>query len=195
MPFTLVRGLRGAGFIHSCLAIACLSLIIGCGGDSMPPAETGHGGGGPDSHGAAGGDHAGHDHAAMGTHGGHVVVLDPGHIHAEWVHTDEEELLEVYVLDNPAAVTGVKLVAVIAGEEAQTFELTGDESTPGKFMIKSPNALTSIQMADGDSNKATLIVTTADGEMSTSLTDDHDHDDHAGHDHAEGEHGHAEDEH
>ena len=165
------------------LTTLALAITVGCNGDTTSttdstPATDSHSGEVPQHD-----DHAGHDHGAMGTHGGHVVVLDPGHIHAEWVHDDEAERFEFYVTeaDQPkVTVTGVKVVSTIKDQEPQTVELEPLESgEEDAFFVKSPNVLTNIEMADGETVKVDLIVTAEEGEMSVELSDDHDHD----HDH------------
>lgn len=172
--------------VTAALAAACFTWA-GC-NDSSTPTEAGHGANGaPASHDADDhsdhdhgdhDDHAGHNHAEMGEHGGHIVVLDPGHLHAEWVHADEEETLEIYIIDE-VEVTGVKVVSKVNDAEPTTVELAAIEGdTPRAFSVKNPNVLTNISMADGEMIKVTLVVETADGEITASLTDDHDHHDH-----------------
>ena len=174
-----------------CTLLAAVSWTAGCSQEKGTPTEMGHGPGAPEGHDAHD-DHAGHDHAEMGRHGGHIVVLDPGHVHAEWVHGEDDGTIEVYVLDNPEDVTGMKIVTEMEGQDPQEFELAameGDIVEIGSYTINSPNALTAIQMADGQAAKATLVVMTGSGEMSAALSDaghDHDHD-HAG-EHEDGDH-------
>ncbi len=168
------------------VAVAACCMIFGCGPtEPQLPVSEGHGAGGPNSHEAHDdhdhgdhdhGDHSGHNHAEMGIHGGHVVVLDPGHVHAEWVHDDDNNVLEVYVLDNPEAVTAVRVVSALKDQEPTTTELAKDESLGANgYMATSPNLLTNIQMADGEAIRVTLQVETANGVMSADLSDDHDH--------------------
>lgn len=175
-----------SGRLATPLALAACLVWAGCNGSEETPTEVSHGAGGPavEAHSSDGGghddhDHSGHSHAEMGSHGGHIAVLDPGHIHAEWVHVDEEETLEIYILDE-VEVTAVKVVSQVNDAEPTTVELTpieGDE--PRAYSVKNPNVLTNISMADGETVKVSLIVQTPDGELMTQLSNDHDHD----HDH------------
>lgn len=179
----LKRGAKLASFA-TCLGLA---LTIGCG----PTTDT------PDSDGTAAvdgehddhdshdhgdhGDHDGHDHAGHsheGKHGGHVVVLDPGHVHAEFVHLDEEEILEIYVDEIADKVTAVQVVVETAGQEAKTYDLEAAQEAlgAGGYQIKNALLLTNIGMADGETNKVTLKVETADGTLTAPLMDDHGHD-------------------
>ena len=149
-----------------------ISLVNGCGPAAEPTTDT------PTDGSVTTAEidpHAGHSHA--GKRGGHVVVLDPGHVHAEYVHVDADDILEVYIDDKPELVTAVEVVVETAGQDAKTYVLESAESAlgTGGYQLKDPLLLTGIQMADGASNKATLKVTTADGEMTADLVDDHDH--------------------
>jgi hypothetical protein len=162
--------------------VAALVMAVGCGptadpeapvqggGHAAEPHEDPHGGHAADGH----DDHAGHSHE--GKHGGHVVVLEPGHVHAEFVHVDEDEVLEIYVDEIADKVTGVEVVSEIAGQDAKTYTLEASDALgTGGYQVKDAVLLTNIQMADGETNKVTLNVMTADGTMSASLMDDHDH--------------------
>lgn len=173
------------------VAVAACCMVAGCGPtEPQLPVSDGHGAGGPNSHEAHGDhdhgdhdhgdhdhdDHAGHNHAEMGIHGGHVVVLDPGHVHAEWVHDDANNVLEVYVLDNPETVTAVRVITTIKDQEPKTTELAKDETLGSNgYAATSPNLLTDIQMADGEAIRVTLQVETANGVIAADLSDDHDH--------------------
>lgn len=127
-------------------------------------------------------DHEGHHHDAPGPHGGHIVVLDPGHHHVEWVHLDEEDVVEVY-LGSELAETAkkVQMLAVIQGEEPVVYDLepATDELGAGGYQLTSPNLLTQIEMSDGVATHVTLVVDTDNGTLKAPITDDHDHD----HDH------------
>jgi hypothetical protein len=172
-----------SGRLATPLALAACLVWAGCSGSEETPTEVSHGAGGPggESHAAAGEDHddhdhSGHDHAEMGSHGGHIAVLDPGHIHAEWVHVDDEEMLEVYILDD-VEVTAVKVISQVKDADPTTVDLTPIEGEePRGYSVKNPNVLTNISMADGETVRVTLVVETPDGELKTELTDDHDHD-------------------
>ena len=189
--------LRAPLSMSAALAAALTFSIVGCGPTEAPlKTTTGHDadGGGPDSHDAGHGDHdhgdhdhSGHNHAEMGIHGGHVVVLDPGHIHAEWVHNDDDNIIEVYVIDKPEDATKVQITTKIKDQEPTTVELARDEALGnGGYKVENPNLLTNIQMADGEAITVTLEVETSNGTISAQLTDDHGHDhDHGDHDHGD----------
>ncbi len=176
-----------ARFLTACGLITCL--VAGC---ETKPADNGatsasHGAGAPASHDGdehghtedgAHDEHAGHDHSHVGIHGGHVVVLEPGHLHAEWVHLDEEEVIEVYLLDKPEEATKVQMLTQVKGQDPVTHDLQAAPESlgVGGYMLKNPTLNTSIQMADGEANTVTLVVETAAGSLKAAITDSHDHD-------------------
>lgn len=125
-----------------------------------------------------GDDHAGHDHAELGPHGGHIIVLDPGHYHAEWVHLDEENVVEVYLGELAESVQKVQLIAEIEGKEPVTYELksAGESLGAGGYQLQSPNLLTHIAMSDGTTARVTLVVETTEATLKAPLSGDHDHD-------------------
>lgn len=174
-----VCGIQGCAAALLCLGLA---LTVGCGPapEATPVTSEGHEDAAPASHddheGHDHGDHEGHSHA--GKHGGHVVVLEPGHVHAEFVHLDEEEILEIYVDEIADAVTSVQVIAETVGQEPKVYDLekATESLGTGGYQIKDPLLLTSIGMADGETNKVTLKVETADGTMTAPLLDDHGHD-------------------
>ena len=176
-----------ACFLSTLTLFWTLSLVAGCNGEPSTPSETADENVSAAVNGADEGhdhDHD-HDHSHMGIHGGHVVVLEPGHVHAEWVHVDEDQILEVYVLDNPEAVKSVKLVSQITGQEPVEYELEPAAESLGKggYQINSPNLLTSVEMADGETNKVTLVVETEEETLRAGLAEAGDHDHDHGHDH------------
>lgn len=122
-------------------------------------------------------DHEGHTHDAPGPHGGHIVVLDPGHHHVEWVHLDDEDIVEVYLGSELAeTVKRVQMVAVIQGEEPVNYDLEpAEELGTGGYQITSPNLLTQIEMSDGAATHVTLVVETDNGTLKSPISDDHDH--------------------
>ena len=126
----------------------------------------------------AGHDHAGHDHAELGPHGGHIVVLDPGHHHAEWVHLDEDNVVEVYLGDLAESAQQVQFVAEIQGKDPVSYDLkpASDALGAGGYQLESPNLLTHIAMSDGEAAKVTLVVETDEGTLKAPLSGDHDHD-------------------
>jgi hypothetical protein len=155
-----------------------LAFAAGCGPapETVTEPTAGHDAGVPASHDShEGHDHSGHSHA--GVHGGHVVVLDPGHVHAEFVHVEADEILEVYVTEIADEVTSVQVIAETEGQEPKTYDLEAATESLGKggYQIKDPLLLTSIDMADGKTSKVTLKVTTADGTMTALLMEDDSH--------------------
>lgn len=193
MPLFLRSNFIGACYPSaiSCSAITMLclglTLTIGCGPapEVTPITSEGHDGdaiGSQDDHSDQDhadhdhGDHEGHSHA--GKHGGHVVVLEPGHVHAEFVHLDEEEILEIYVDEIADKVTAVQVVAETVGQDAKVYDLEEASATlgTGGYQVKDALLITHIGMADGETNKVTLKVETADGTMTAQLLDNHDHD-------------------
>lgn len=123
-------------------------------------------------------DHAGHDHAELGPHGGHIIVLDPGHHHAEWVHIDEDNVVEVYLGELAESATKVQFVAELEGKDPVTYELepASDSLGAGGYQLQSPNLLTHIAMSDGTTARVTLVVETDKATLKATLSGDHDHD-------------------
>jgi hypothetical protein len=88
MTLRFVVGLAGLG--------TCV-LLLGCGtgpadtsGNSVGPSEAAH-------------DHAAeHNHAALGPHGGHLIVLGEEEYHAELTHDEAAHTVAVYLLDGAA---------------------------------------------------------------------------------------------
>lgn len=187
----LTASISKARVLTACGLITCL--VAGC---ETKPGDSGassasHAGSAPASHDGdehghgesshaeegAHDDHTGHDHSHVGVHGGHVVVLEPGHLHAEWVHLDDEEVVEVYLLDKPEEATKVQMLTQVKGQDPVTHDLQAATESlgAGGYMLKNPTLNTSIQMADGETNTVTLIVETAAGTLKAAITDSHDH--------------------
>ncbi|WP_164101639.1 hypothetical protein [Candidatus Laterigemmans baculatus] len=158
-----------------------LLCVVGCSSESTlpdtPPQDT-PGLHDDHDHGHEGHDHEGHSHDELGPHGGHIIVLDPGHYHAEWVHLDEENTVEVYLGELGKSAEKVQFVAELEGKEPVTYELqAADESLgAGGYQLQSPNLLTHIAMSDGTTARVTLVVETADATLKAPLSGDHDHD-------------------
>lgn len=155
------------------VTILALGLALGCQGKQ----DSGSKGSTP----AAGGDAHAHEHDhdhGHGPHGGHVVALDPGHVHAEWTH-DDAGLVTVYLDDLAAAPSGVSFVVKVADAEPQTFALAKSESKEASeaaaWTIKSDALLTHINV--GEAAKVALVVKTADGELKAAIehSEEHDH--------------------
>lgn len=117
-----------------------------------------------------------HDHAAheMGPHGGHMVHLEPGGAHAEWVHLDSEEEIQVFV-DEAIDAQSVAMQVTIAGQaEPKTYELKSaeDELGAGAFRLKSGELLVDIKM--GEAATVQLVVETPQGTQQAAI-EHHDH--------------------
>ena len=155
-----------------------LAFAVGCGPapETVTEPAAGHDAAMPASHDShEGHDHSGHSHA--GVHGGHVVVLEPGHVHAEFVASEDDEILEVYVTEIADEVTSVQVVAETEGKEAKTYDLAAATDSLGKggYEVRDPLLLTSIDMADGKTSTVTLKVTTANGTMTALLMENDSH--------------------
>lgn len=171
----LTRSRRMASFpLGILLGFLC---AIGCSSETTlpdtPPQDT------PGLHDDAhGDDHAGHDHEELGPHGGHIIVLDPGHFHVEWVHVDEDNLVEVYLGELAESAKKVQFVAEIEGKEPVAYELEPAEDSlgAGGYQLQSPNLLTHIEMSDGKAARVTLVVETDESTLKSTLSGAHDHD-------------------
>lgn len=144
----------------------CLAVLGGCSGepttvdvnDAPPEVDA----------------HAGHDHGELGPHGGHFLHVEPGGGHAEWVHIDEENRIEVYIGDEISDVTAVSMTIEVEGQEPQQIELTADESLgPAAYSVESPVLLNAIKM--GEAAHVELEIE-ADGTTYTAAIEHHDHD-------------------
>lgn len=89
----------------------------------------------------------GHSHE-IGPNGGHVVLMQPGDLKAEWVQLTEDETVQVFLPSAKDANRVTMLVSLDAGP-SQTFDLKRDEAlgTEG-YSIKSPELMTAIKMKD-----------------------------------------------
>ncbi len=85
-------------FVIAMTALATCMVLLGCG---TGPAETSSS---PNAPSEAASNHAAHDHAAPGPHGGHLVVLGEEEYHAELTHDEATHTVAVYLLDGTAKV-------------------------------------------------------------------------------------------
>lgn len=110
---------------------------------------------------------AAHDHAheEMGTHGGHMLHLEPSGAHAEWTHDDENFKITVYF---DGDVDGAKFVAKV-GESTEEFPLAADGEG---WSITSEALLTHLNM--GEAVPVQLVIASPDGELSTKI-EKHEH--------------------
>lgn len=152
------------------LSAVCLVVSCGTGCQTKAPPAV--------NNAQAPADH--HDHGDHGPHGGHIIALNPGHVHVEWTH-DDKNLITVYLDDLDATPTEVKFTVKIGDAEPQSFPLTKSESKEPAdafaYSLTSDALLTHINM--GEAAKVTLVVKTADAEL-TALVE---HEDEHGHKH------------
>ena len=133
-----------------------VGLVTGCGTSSVEPtnAETASTGQ-THTH-----DHA-HQHGETGPNGGHLVELNGGEYHAEWLHDDESSTVTVILLDDkPEQEIAIDAehvtIEVAAGGKRESYELkatalTGDVDVPqaSRFELASPNLLVGLKMGEG----------------------------------------------
>lgn len=148
-----------------------MALLVGCEAPKDSKAKAGAS--------AAADDHGhNHDHGEHGPHGGHLIVLDPGHVHAEWTH-DDAKLVTVYLDELSAAPSEVSFVVKVGDAEPQVFPMKKSESKEadqaaawtlaGEALLVHVNA--------GEAAKVSLVVKTADGELKAAIehSEEHDH--------------------
>ncbi len=157
------------------IAIAALSLpLVGCQPKSTSTTttpETHDDHAHEDDHGHD--DHAGHSHDEHGPHGGHMMGVEPGHRHIEWVHLDDEATIQVFVPDEPESVTEVAMTIEIEGSDPKVVPLTtAPDLGPGAYQVKSPELYTAIMMKEAA--KVTIKLKSKDGEQ-TGRIEEHEH--------------------
>ncbi|MFI4874642.1 MAG: hypothetical protein ACIALR_04865, partial [Blastopirellula sp. JB062] len=140
---------------------------------------------GDHGHGEHGHDHAGHDHGEIGPNGGHIIELEGGPYHLEWVHDEEpaadaEKVITFYVLDGSA-----KKEAPIAAETINVQLSTGGETkevaakaeradgadTASKFVLTDPLAATILTSEEVDA----IVSFEVDGKKVQGKIEDHHH--------------------
>ncbi len=105
--------------------------------------------------------HEGHDHAAHGPNGGHLLELSGG-AHAEWAHDDQKNQIMVYV-EKPETVSKVEM-KITVGDDVTAYKFEKTEADGKAFYeIVSPELLTAVKM--GKVVDAKLVITTEDGEL------------------------------
>jgi hypothetical protein len=172
--------MKSSSIVARCaVVVAALGLLVGCQPQAGGKGSSAYTSGTPGEHDDHGhGDDHGHDHDhGHGPHGGHVLALEPGHVHVEWAH--EGKLITVYVDDLAEVPTAVKFVVKAGDAEPQSFDLTKSTSTEADqaaaWTIESDALLTHINM--GEATNVQLVVVTGSGELSTRVehSDEHDH--------------------
>ncbi len=141
--------------------------------------EEGH------AHGEKAGDHAGHDHAAHGPHGGHLIEIGEEEYHAEWTHA-EDGTVTIYILDAeaknevPIAAEDITIETKI-GDKASEFKLLaanrseGDMPKTAKFELVDKNLLGVLETLSKGVT-ATLKIKINDKSYDAPIThDDHGH--------------------
>ena len=162
----------------SLISILVLLLALGCQQHSSPPAPV-------NGNGQQHEDHHGHDHSALGPHGGHVLVLGDEQYHAEWTHQDASGEIVIYLLDaeikeDVATAADLITITTTIQDESQTYELAADnqdqEDPPraSRFKTINPNLLTALKQA-GSGVKAEMRVI-IDGTFFRGTFEKHDHD-------------------
>lgn len=160
MTSTKVLKMKTSAACALSLAVAVVSGVLGCqepsdsasSNDSvsaMPPATMD--------------DHSDHDHAhpSEGPHHGDLVELGNEEYHAEIVHDDDRNILEVYILDGSAT----KEVAISASE--LTINLTHD-GAPEQFTLTAKGV-------DGDSTGKSSCFVSTDAELLHHLDEEDTH--------------------
>jgi hypothetical protein len=163
-----------------------LSIMIGCNSNSVESTISQTDASSQDAH-----DHA-HDHGDAGPHGGHLIELDGGAYHAEWLHDDQSEKVTVILLDGKAeqevAISAPYVTIDIAvGQRRDSYQLMAvsadsdnDEAMASRFELVSPNLLVGLKMGEGV--QATLTVDTGDKTL-TGKIEHQPHDEHGHHHH------------
>lgn len=160
------------------------TMSIGC-NSSTPPAADEH------DHDHDHGDHdhdehAGHDHGEIGPNGGHIVELEGGPYHLEWVHpegkaaAEAEKMITFYVLDEdgkkefPIAAEAIA-VQLTTGGETQEFAAAaqrpeGADKT-AKFVLTDPVGATILTAEEVDA----VVTFDVDGKELKGKIEDHHH--------------------
>lgn len=101
-------------------------------------------------------DH-GHEH---GTHGGEIVVTEPGDIKVEWTHNHDSGELTIYVIDKTAE--SAYITVDMKDKEPKKYDLTAGKD-PNSFTIKDAELVTVIDASEADTTIKPNVVIKADG--------------------------------
>ncbi|EAQ79919.1 hypothetical protein [Blastopirellula marina] len=161
------------------------TMSIGC-NTSNPPAADDHDDHEHGDHDHDDHDHAGHDHGEIGPNGGHIVELEGGPYHLEWVHdekkpaADADKVITFYVLDAdgkkeaPIAAEAISVKLTTGGETkevaAQAERAEGAETT-AKFVLTDPLAATILTSEEVDA----IVTFDVDGKELKGKIEDHHH--------------------
>ncbi|TWT31682.1 hypothetical protein [Blastopirellula retiformator] len=131
-------------------------------------------------------EHAGHDHGEIGPNGGHIVELEGGDLHLEWVHAegkqpaDAEKIITFYVLDAdgkkemPIAAEALT-VNLTTGGETKKFEAKADRpegaDKTAKFVLTDEFAATIMLSEEVDA----VVSFKVDGKELKAKIEDHHH--------------------
>jgi hypothetical protein len=157
----------------------CLTLALsGCDSSTKSPPKA-------EEHSHEHEGHEGHDHAAAGPHGGHIVEIGKEEYHAEWTHDDSGKVT-VYVLDaamkKDVPVDGETIkIAVKLGDNAKEYTLDAEGPMASKFSIEDKTLVGNLE-ALSDAVTATLSLDIGGKHYDAPITaggHDHEHD----HDH------------
>lgn len=82
-------------------------------------------------------DHADHEEHVEGPHHGHILEFDKEGYHAEWTHSEDDNVVAIYLLDESlekdVAIAADKVVIEVNRDgEAETFELPATNAVDGK---------------------------------------------------------------
>ncbi|MEZ6138457.1 MAG: hypothetical protein R3C53_26540 [Pirellulaceae bacterium] len=112
-----------------------------------------------------------HDHSHdTGPHGGHLVDLQPGNIHAEWTHDDDTHEIKVFLDDFDAdKIQSAKFLVEIPEADTEEFPLTATDSG---WTVTSEALMTNLNM--GESVTVKLVVVDDSGEYSAKM-EPHEH--------------------
>jgi hypothetical protein len=179
------RALSGGAVV-----LAGLLAIVGCESKQPPAPPAPSSSGAEHDHGDH--DHGDHDHAdakssgttksaekhshdehETGPNGGHLVHLEPLGLHAEYVHVDQEELIEVFALDRAGDAKACRMKLEVQGQEPKVFEFEPIAEKPGGFRLKSGELLTGLKMS-GQGVAVSLELEVGDQQV-RSVVEHHEH--------------------
>ena len=136
------------------VVIVVVSLVTGCGFQSVESTST-------KTTATEHAEDSGHQHGETGPNGGHIIELDQGQYHAEWLHDDESEKVTVVLLDDkPAQEVAISAdyvtIDLAVGDQRNSYQLKAVRSsdrtaTPeaSRFELVSPSLLVGLKMGEG----------------------------------------------
>ena len=114
MPYPRLRCRRA-------VVIVLVALVTGCGSPSAESTST-------QTTATEHADDSGHQQGETGPNGGHLIELDQGQYHAEWLHDDASEKVTVILLDDkPAQEVAIAAehvtIDLAVGDQRNAYEL------------------------------------------------------------------------